>query len=298
VVTRSQAQECNLSRHVIERLRGAGSWQVLAPGVYFTIRSDVPWLARAWAGVLVGGSDSALAWESAAVLHGLIDRRPLPIHVLIPHNRRLVDRPWHRFHGQREGARMPYAAVQPTRTRMEDTVLDLCSVGDPADVITWITKAVQRRLTSPVRLLMALRRRHAQRHRGLIEQVLGDAELGVHSQLEYRFDPDVLRAHRLPAGRRQFRVPGTRRIADVAYEEYALLVELDGRIGHVEEGMWRDRQRDNAHAVVGWLTLRFGWWEVVHNPCAVAADVGVVLRTGGWTGLVRACRRCGEVQTA
>ena len=116
-------------------------------------------------------------------------------------------------------------------------MLDLCSVGDPAEVISWNTKAVQRRLTSPARLLMALRARHAIRHRDLIRAVLGDAEAGVHSQLEYRSGRDVVGAHSLPPDRRQFRIPDTNRFADVAYEDYALLVELDGRIGHVEEGM-------------------------------------------------------------
>lgn len=235
---------------------------------------------------------------SAGVLHGLIEEHALPIDVLIPHTRRLVDRPWLRFRRERADIRMPYAAVLPTRTRLEDTVLDLCAGGAPAEVISWITKAVQRRLTTPARLLTAMCRRRSVRHRRLIEQVLGDAESGVHSQLEYRFGRDVLRQHGLPSGRHQFRVPGTSRVADLAYEEFALLVELDGRIGHVEEGMWRDRKRDNAHAVVGWLTLRFGWFEVVHTPCAIAADLAAVLRARGWTGVVRACPSCGEVRTA
>jgi len=264
VLTRRQAQESGLSRHVIERLREQGTWQVLATGVYFTGAGDVPWMAKAWAGVLIGGTESALAGRSAAVLHGLADGHHLPIQVVVPHRRKVADRPWLTFQRQREDLRMPYAAVLPTRTRIEDTVLDLCAAGDPGEVITWITKAVQRRVTSPARLLMALRRRRAVRHRGLIEQVLGDAASGVHSQLEYRFGRDVLRPHRLPAGRRQFQVPGSRRLADV----------------------------------VGWLTLRFGWWEVVNSPCAVAADIAAVLRARGWTGLIRACANCGEVRTA
>jgi len=298
VLTRAQATESGLSRHVIERLREQGTWHLLATGVYFTGAGEVPWMAKAWAGVLIGGTESALAGRSAAVLHGLADGQPLPIQVLVPHRRKVADRAWLTFQRQREDLRLPYAPVLPMRTRIEDTVLDLCAAGDPGEVITWITKAVQRRVASPARLLTALRRRRAVRHRGLIEQVLGDAASGVHSQLEYRFGQDVLRSHRLPAGRRQFQVPGTGRLADVAYEEYAVLVELDGRIGHVEEGMWRDRKRDNAHAVVGWLTLRFGWWEVVNSPCAVAADIAAVLRARGWPGLIRACPNCGDVRTA
>jgi len=292
VVTRLQAQECGLSRHVIERLRRSGGWQLLSSGIYFTRPSEPPWMANAWAGVLIGGSGSALAKRSAAVLHGLVDGEPLPIHVLVPHRKRLTDHAWVRFQRQRDHVRMPTTAVLPARTRLEDTVLDLCAGGQPAEVIAWITKAVQRRLTTPAHLLTALRTRHAVRHRHLIEQVLGDAESGVHSQLEYRFNRDVARLHGLPPGRRQFRVPGTNRLADVSYEEFKLLVELDGRIGHVEEGMWRDRKRDNAHAMVGWLTLRFGWWEVVRSSCAVAADIAAVLRARGWTGPARCCPAC------
>ncbi|MDQ3714998.1 MAG: DUF559 domain-containing protein [Actinomycetota bacterium] len=301
VVTRQQATTSGLGRHVIERLvgqRSADSWMVLAPGIYFTRSGPVPWLALAWAGVLVGGPGSVLTKLSAATLHGLTDGEPLPIQVLVPHSRRMTDRPWVRFQRQREQVRMASAPALPARTRLEDTVLDLCACGGPADVVDWITRAVQRRLTTPARLHEALLGRRRQRHRFLIEQVLGDADVGVHSQLEYRFARDVERTHRLPTGRRQFRVPGTDRYADVAYDEFALLIELDGRIGHVEKGMWRDRTRDNAHAIAGWLTLRFGWRDVVTDPCAVAAQIAAVLCTRGWTGRLSACSTCGSVRTA
>ncbi len=298
VIGRSQALECGLSRHVIDRLRDSGDWQALAGGIYYTESGAVPWLARAWGGVLIGGAGSALAKRSAAVLHGLADGEPLPIQVLVPHDRRLAERGWVRFQRQRDDVRLPITAAIPARTRLEDTVLDLCAEADPGEVLTWITRAVQRRLTSPARLLSALRARLRMRHRRLIEHVLTDAASGVHSHLEYRFSRDVSRAHGLPPSRRQFRVPGTNRIADVAYEEFALLIELDGRIGHVEEGMWRDRKRDNTHAIMGWLTLRFGWWEVVRSSCAVAGDIAAVLRARGWLGQLQDCSTCGEVPTA
>ncbi len=215
VVIRSQAQRSGLSRHAIDRFRHAGDWQLLAPGVYLTQPGTVPWMSRAWAGVLLGGSESALAYRSAAVLLGLAEGEPLPIHVLVPHRTRLIDRPWVRFQRQRDGIRLSSAAARPARTRIEDTVIDLCAAGEPAEVISWITKAVQRRLTTPAHLLSALRARHAVRHRDLIEQVLSDAAAGVHSQLEYRFGRDVAKSHGLPPGQRQFRISATKRVADV-----------------------------------------------------------------------------------
>lgn len=297
VLTRAQADEGGLSRHVIERLRRSGDWQVLDKGVYSTVRGRPTWMARAWAGLMIGGDGAALAASSAAVLHGLAEGEPLPIRILIPHHRRVADRTWVRFQRQRDDIRMPVAAALPARTRVEDTVLDLCAASEPAEVISWITKAVQRRVASPARLRTALSARQRMRHRELIVGVLDDADAGVHSQLEYRFARDVIRSHGLPPGQRQFCIPGTRRVADLAYEEFALLIELDGRIGHVEEGMWRDRKRDNAHAVVGWMTLRFGWWEVVHAPCAIATEIAAVLRARGWNGRWVSCRACGSLGT-
>lgn len=297
VLTRAQIVEHGLSCHSIERLVRAGDWQVLAPGVYFTAPGQPPWIACAWAGVLLGGAGSALAVHSAARLQGLVDGDPLPIQVLVRHSRRMTDRPWVRFNRQRARVRLPNTLAAPPRTRLEDTVLDLCAAGAPTEVIDWITKAVQRRLTTPTRLREALLARRRLRHRNLIEQVLGDAEAGVHSQLEYRFARDVTRGHGLPPGRRQFLVPGTRHVADVGYEEFTLLIELDGRIGHVEEGMWRDRKRDNAHAIAGWLTLRFGWSEIVAAPCAIAEQIASVLCERGWLGQSSACSGCGSLRT-
>ena len=66
VISRSQALECGLSRHVIDRHRDCGDWQALSGGVYYTESGAVPWLAQAWAGVLIGGAGSALAKRSAA----------------------------------------------------------------------------------------------------------------------------------------------------------------------------------------------------------------------------------------
>ncbi len=71
-----------------------------------------------------------------------------------------------------------------------------------------------------------------------------------------------------------------------------VLIELDGRIGHVGEGMWRDRRRDNAHARLSQLTLRYGWQEVCDEPCAIALEVFEVLISRGCGGYPDRCGRC------
>lgn len=106
---------------------------------------------------------------------------------------------------------------------------------------------------------------------------------GVHSALERRYLIDVERAHGLPAGSRQRAVGGTHQ--DVYYDTFATVVELDGRAVHgTTEAARRDRQRDTLTLVRGDVTLRYGWDDVRHRPCAVAAEVATVLRSRGWQG--------------
>jgi len=81
-------------------------------------------------------------------------------------------------------------------------------------------------------------------------------------------------------------------VRDVVYDEFATLVELDGRRGHEGTGRFRDMARDNLATIGGAATLRFGWHDTVGNPCPVAVMVATVLQSRGWTGRIHPCPRC------
>jgi len=120
--------------------------------------------------------------------------------------------------------------------------------------------------------------------------VLSDVEDGAHSVLEVMYRRRVERPHGLPHGRGQRPpVSGPGRAVDVEYEDYRTRVELDGRIGHVEEGAFRDMDRDNATTVDRLDGLRYGWVQVLGRPCAAAGQVARVLAANGWLGLPRRC---------
>ena len=101
----------------------------------------------------------------------------------------------------------------------------------------------------------------------------------------------VERPHGLPEARRQRVVlmSGNRRRTDNDYEPFALVVELDGRLGHEGQGVFRDRTRDNITTVSGRATLRFGWADVDTKACEVAQDVAVLLWSRGWRGKLKRC---------
>ena len=131
------------------------------------------------------------------------------------------------------------------------------------------------------------------RRRRLIESVCAEVRAGVTSQLETRYDAKVVRPHGLPRGTRQ--APARSQDSgtiyrDIHYEEFGVIVELDGRLGHeAESEVFRDHARDNAATLTGAATLRFGWLGVVGQPCPIAVQVATLLQIRGWTGQPHPC---------
>lgn len=108
---------------------------------------------------------------------------------------------------------------------------------------------------------------------------------------ESRYVTHVERPHRLPPGTRQrlLRRGDRAEYSDVSYDDYAILVELDGRAFHPDSARFRDTARDNANIAAGWATLRYTWFDVTQRGCEIAAQLAVALRQRGWTGTLRRC---------
>ncbi|TDD98867.1 type IV toxin-antitoxin system AbiEi family antitoxin domain-containing protein [Jiangella asiatica] len=292
VVGLEQAVAAGMTQRRVGWLVRSGHWQRVHARVYATFTGPLPFEAQVWAAILRAGRGAVASHRTAAFLDGLCDDPGPLIHVTLPADRHVRSRV--------DGVGLHYAhrlchtrhpTLSPPRTRVEDTVLDLVdATARPREVETWVTSACQRRLTTPERLADALGRRKKIRWRPMLESMLGDVAAGAQSPLELRHLRAVERAHAMPRGHRQRRVAGSRVIwVDVDYDRYALRIELDGRVGHVDDGRFRDRRRDNRATSDGRATLRYGHSDVFGDPCGVAAEQGRVLRDRGWTGRPRAC---------
>jgi very-short-patch-repair endonuclease len=295
VVSRQQARDAGWPEGTIDERLRSGIWQRLERGAYATFTGDPSREAKLWAALLWAGPGAALSHETAAEIHGLIDKPIGPIHVSVPAERQPGRR--RKVRGvviHRSRCLMP--AWQPPwqlpRTTVADTVVDLVATARTFDdAYGWISRAVGRRLVSPQSLSEAVARRSRIRWRAWITAALQDAADGVHSPLERNYMNGVERAHGLPAARRQAKRrhgSGTRYL-DNLYEEYGLCVELDGTAAHPAEGRWRDTHRDNANLLQGTETLRYGWPDVTENRCQTAAEIAAVLRRRGWRGMLRRC---------
>lgn len=273
------------------RIRG-GRWQRAYPGVYGTFSGALSRRALLWAAILKAGSGAQLSHDTAAELDGLLDEPSVPIHVTVPGYRRVEPIRGVRLHRSIRAEEARHPARLPPRTRAEETVLDLVEASQKLDrALTFVTKACGRRLTTAKRLENAMARRPLMRWREEMRRALNDVASGAQSWLELRYLRDVERAHGLPAGRRQYAVRrrGSTQYQDVRHRRYQTVIELDGRLGHVEDGRWRDMWRDNAATADGDVTLRYGLADIVERPCSVAAQVARVLQARGWTGSPRPC---------
>jgi hypothetical protein len=240
--------------------------------------------------------------QSAGLLQRLVDAEPAVVDVTVPNAHQVSPRPGVKVHRSRHAAARRRSVASVPQTRVEETVLDLVEASrTPDEVVRWLTRACQRRLTTPDRLLSAARGRARMRGRQLLAEVICDVADGVASPLERRYHRDVERAHGLPAGEMNpwVGVRGTSRYCDVRYAAFALRVELEGLAWHPEDQRWRDARRDNLGALAGDVVLRYDWRAVAGHSCETAAEVAAVLASRGWTGRLSACGpRCGVFRAA
>jgi hypothetical protein len=295
VVSRSQALRAGFSSDMIKFRLRSGWWQPMHRGVYATFTGVPGRYAHLWAAVLASGPGAAISYETAAELHGLIDKGQAtgPVHVTVPQERRVTAVEGVNLHRSTRALEAVEGYTNPPRTKVEETVLDLTQTAKTFDdVCGWVTRAFARDLTGEIRLREAMSQRIKLRWRADLDDLIVAAAGGDHSVLEFRYHRDVERAHGLPEPDRQvpFSGPGGRRgRRDRVYEAYGVVIELDGRLAHPAEHKWRDKTRDNAAAVAGQQTLRYGWTQVKWEACATAVEVAKVLRGHDWPGWPRPC---------
>jgi hypothetical protein len=293
VVTRAQALAAGMTIDAVRAQLRAGRWQPIFRSVYATFSGPVPRESTRWAAVLRAGAGALLSHQSAAELIGLADEPVLATHVTVPAGRRILPIPGVITHQSCRVDEARHPIRLPPQTRVEETVLDLTQTSTSLEqALGWIARACGRRLTRPERITTALGLRKKVRWRAELQSALGEVADGAHSLLELRYLRDVERAHGLPRASRQHLTvrSGSRLYDDVRYEEFRVVVELDGRAAHPDDARWRDMRRDNASVVDGRRVLRFGWGDVVERPCDVAIQVIEVLRAAGWRGIGCGCQ--------
>jgi hypothetical protein len=308
VIARRQALEAGMSDAAIEANLAARRWQRMHPGVYATFTGRPAERTRIWAALLWAGEGAALADLTALREYGFTTPAgptgsrggswlAVPIHIRVDHGRRVTVPDGICLRRRRRLDDFVHPARTPRVLRLEDAALhaavDLPSL---AAGLGLLADVCAQRLTTPSRLQEALRLLPRLRARRAVSSTIDDIATGVHSFLELAYLDRVERRHGLPTPRRQ--VAGAsrgRRIwRDGEYDEWGVVLELDGRLGHQDPlGRSRDARRDLTAAVRGKVTIRNGYSEVMDAACDTAALVSGVLHSRGWRALpVDCCDGC------
>ncbi|MFG1812876.1 type IV toxin-antitoxin system AbiEi family antitoxin domain-containing protein [Kribbella sp. NPDC049174] len=291
--SRGQANAYGVSDRTLAVRCRSGLIQRLYRGVYVDFSGPVPWETRVWAAWLAYGPEAALGGETALRRYGLVGQwGDDVIRLEIPHERRVRRQVGVVLTRCRDFDSRVAGSREPPIVRLEVAVLAVASrLPRREGAIALVLDTCRQRRTTPQRLLAELDRLQRLPRRALLVEVLEDAAEGIESFLELSYLRKVERAHGLPAAVRQVRASNGRGIVyrDLEYEDYGLIVELDGRAGHDDTGSrWRDMSRDNAALMAAKPTLRFGY-QLVGDPCAAAAQVARVLRALGWRDLPTPC---------
>ncbi len=294
IITRAQAMAAGMTRHAVCARLASGRWQRVHAGVYAAYSGPLARESQLWAAVLGARPGAVLSHQTAAELHGLAEPgKGGAVHVMAPSGRAVAAMRGVVVHYSRRVQAARHPALEPPRTRLEETVLDLAETERTSTGATaWILDACASRRTKPDRLLEAMQARPRMRRRKILLAALGDARLGVQSILEHGYLYRVQRPHGLPAGthQRRTRSGAGSTYEDVRYEQYGVVVELDGQQAHPDGERWRDTRRDNLNAASGLITLRYTYADVMERPCEIADEVARALASRGYTG---GGRRCG-----
>ena len=122
------------------------------------------------------------------------------------------------------------------------------------------------------------------RRRLLIIETVRDCAEGSHSVGELNL-VGLCRRARLPTPTRQLRrrdATGRIRYLDACFDDWKLVVEIDGA-QHADVGqMWDDNVRQNDLLLAGYVVLRYPVFMVRTQPQRVAAEIRAALIAAGW----------------
>ena len=107
-----------------------------------------------------------------------------------------------------------------------------------------------------------------------------DPMTAAHAELERRFLA-FTRRHALPQPSRQMPIwwdSGLIGLADFAFVEARVIVEVDGRLGHTQlRDTELDKWRDQAAVAAGWRVMRVTWRQLHGHPERVLANLRAAL---------------------
>ncbi len=253
VVSRGQLRQIGLHPSAIERRLAAGRLHAVRRGVYAVGHRVLSPAGRLTAAVLACGPGAVASHRAAAQHLGLGASTLCEVTVPVARN----PRPGIRLHvSQLADDEVEDHEGIPTTT-VSRTIFDSAAVVPRRRIEAMLNEAEYLGLTSPTSIPELLDRYPGRRGAVALRHVLGLAAARTRTIGEEEFLV-FLDAHDLP--RPDTNVPrilrGSPIEADGVYADARLIIEVDGGSHKTDRRFHEDRERDRAHLVEGWSTIR------------------------------------------
>ncbi|EWT00348.1 hypothetical protein N865_16265 [Intrasporangium oryzae NRRL B-24470] len=259
VVSRAQLTALGITRHDIRSEVAGGRWrcpgrQTVAVHTGPLTSPSLCWTAIFETGVQIAALDGVTALQHAG-LRGYVDDE---IHLSAVHNHNTEPLSGVRIHKviRRVAGELVEAGIPRTRPEVAAVRAAHWAASDRQAALI-LLMAVQQRLTTPRRLAAAQRLVRGRTRRAFIRAVVRDIAFGVQSLGELDF-ARLCRACGIPEPSRQVvrQTPGGRIYLDVAWDEYDLVVEVDGAQHRWGLAVTGDNLRQNDVTLAGDRVLR------------------------------------------
>ena len=284
VISRAQAMACGLGAEGIRyRLRVAGPWQRLLPGVYLTHTGQPSADQREMAALLHAGSQGILTGNAALRRFDLAAPLAPGVDVLLPATSRKRDAVFVRIH---RTARLPRGFCVAGEIRY---ALPSRAVADAArgltrlsDVRALVAAAVQQG-TCPLEVLAEEVNHGPVRGSALLRQAMAEVRVGVRSPAEGDLK-DLIKWARLPVpmfNPRLFLGRAFLASPDCWWPDSGVAAEVDSRAWHLSPRDWENTLARHARmSAVGIIVLHFPPRQIRAQRSSVAATIRSALAAG------------------
>ena len=174
------------------------------------------------------------------------------------------------------GQEFVHPSRAPRRTRLARSLVDACAwASSDYQARCIVAAAIQQRLVRAEDITNVLSRMPKVRRRAIIRESVIDAGGGSHSGYEIDF-LKMCRAYALPMPSRQVTrrdASGKVRYSDAEFDEYNLVVEVDGSQHMNVTSWWSDMNSQNELHLEGKTMLRYPGFIVRHQPWVSAHQI-------------------------
>lgn len=268
VLTLAHAQQAGLSQDDVDYRVRTGRWLRCSKGVYFADDRQFTDRARIRAGVWAYGDLAVGSGLTAAWWQRLTQFPPEVVEVTVPRDRRLRFQPGTRL---RRRDLDPREIVDVDHLRVTDVPLTVLEAAvRRRGGASLMDSALQRHVD--LRALWKAHLNNKGRHGSPAARILlRAAEDGTRSAAE-RLLGKLLRQAGITGWKANYPVAGYH--GDYVFPDCKLILETDGFAFHsAVDDFNKDRVRQNALILAGYLVLRFTWLDLTEYPDRVIAQV-------------------------